>query len=46
VVIALGVVAVGSQTSVTAVLRKTILPALVLLVSVLVTTLLLVFIHR
>jgi lactate permease len=46
VVIALGVVAVGSRTSVSAVLRKTIWPALVLLGAVLVTTVVLVVAHR
>lgn len=46
VVIAIGVIAVGSRTSVSAVLRMTVWPALVLLASVLVTTLLLVLLHR
>jgi lactate permease len=46
VVIAIGVVAVGSRTSVSAVLRMTIWPALVLLASVLATTVVLVLVHR
>jgi lactate permease len=46
VVLTLGVVSVGSATSVSAVLRRTIWPALVLLVSVLATTLVLVLLHR
>jgi lactate permease len=46
VVLTLGVVSVGSATSVSAVLRRTIWPALVLLVSVLATTLVLVLVHR
>jgi lactate permease len=46
VVITIGVIAVGNATSVSAVLRRTIWPALVLLASVLVTTLVLVALHR
>jgi lactate permease len=46
VVITLGVIAVGNRTTVSAVLRRTIWPALVLLASVLVTTLVLVTLHR
>ena len=46
VVITIGVVAVGSQATASAVLRRTLGPALVLLVSVLVATNLLVLAHR
>ena len=46
VVIMLGVTAVGSSTSLSAVLRSTLWPALVLLVSVLTTTSVLVLLHR
>jgi lactate permease len=46
VVLTIGVVAVGSRTTVSAVLRTTIWPALVLLGSVLATTVLLVLAHR
>jgi lactate permease len=46
VVLTLGVVAVGNATSVTAVLRRTAGPAVVLLGSVLTTTVLLVLVHR
>jgi lactate permease len=46
VVIALGVTAVGASTTATAVLRRTVLPALALLASLLVTTQVLVLVHR
>lgn len=46
VVILLGVTAVGSATSVSAVLRHTVWPALVLLVAVVTTTSVLVLLHR
>jgi lactate permease len=46
VVITIGVIAVGNATTVSAVLRRTIWPALVLLASVLLSTLVLVALHR
>jgi lactate permease len=46
VVITIGVIAVGNATTISAVLRRTIWPALVLLGSVLANTLVLAALHR